>query len=109
MTSMSPVVLNGNKLISWEAFHAECATAFGFPSFYGHNRDAWIDCLSDIGGGLMSPALQTEESFLIVIENSAAWAEVAPEMVVEFAILLTEVHSRFKDIGVAKHIAIVFR
>jgi len=30
---------------SWDAFHDAFQTAFGFPSFYGRNMDAWIDCM----------------------------------------------------------------
>ncbi len=32
----------------WESLHHVFAEAFGFPSFYGHNGNAWIDCMSSL-------------------------------------------------------------
>jgi RNAse (barnase) inhibitor barstar len=31
-----------------KAFHAAFAEIMGFPAFYGHNWNAWIDCMSYI-------------------------------------------------------------
>lgn len=30
----------------WDTFHSVFADAFGFPSYYGRNMNAWIDCMS---------------------------------------------------------------
>lgn len=30
----------------WDSFHSVFADAFGFPSYYGRNMNAWIDCMS---------------------------------------------------------------
>ncbi len=106
--SFAQVVLDGNQLVTWDGFHAECVTAFGFPSFYGHNRDAWIDCLSDVGGGLTRSELQTEAHLLISIENSSTWVTQAPAMVTEFVLLVQDVNIRFKEAGLAKKVAVVF-
>ncbi len=44
-----PVVrVDGGQLITWESFHDVFAAAFGFPSFYGRNMDAWIDCMTSL-------------------------------------------------------------
>jgi len=40
------VVLNCNRISDWESFHSVFIELFGFPSFYGRNMDAWIDCMS---------------------------------------------------------------
>ncbi|WP_306016584.1 barstar family protein [Oceanicaulis sp. MMSF_3324] len=34
-----------NELRDWASFHEACAKKFGFPDYYGRNRDAWIDCM----------------------------------------------------------------
>ena len=39
------VKLDGEKLA--QDFHKYCAKVFGFPSFYGNNMNAWIDCIDD--------------------------------------------------------------
>lgn len=44
-----PIIrIDGAALIDWPSFHRVFAEAFGFPSFYGHNMDAWIDCMSSL-------------------------------------------------------------
>jgi hypothetical protein len=35
-----------SRIYDWDSFHDTFATALGFPSFYGRNMDAWIDCLT---------------------------------------------------------------
>ena len=108
MASSVSVVLDGTKLTTWEEFHDECSTTFGFPGFYGRNRDAWIDCLTDIDGGLTRADLQTKEDLLISIENSSTWVTQAPAVVTEFVLLVQDVNIRFKETGLAKKVAVVF-
>jgi RNAse (barnase) inhibitor barstar len=108
MTATIQVILNGRQLTTWEEFHDECATTFGFPAFYGRNRDAWIDCLTDIDGGLTKAECQTEADLLISIENSSTWVTQAPAMVTEFVQLVQDVNMRFKEAGLAKKVAVVF-
>jgi RNAse (barnase) inhibitor barstar len=43
---MTVVRLDCDRITDWESFHAVFAEVFGFPSFYGRNMDAWIDCMS---------------------------------------------------------------
>jgi hypothetical protein len=42
------VTFDGNRLTDWDAFHNAFAETFGFPSFYGRNMNAWIDCMSSL-------------------------------------------------------------
>lgn len=32
----------------WDSFHDEFTRVFGFPTFYGRNMDACIDCMSSL-------------------------------------------------------------
>ncbi|MEM9418765.1 MAG: barstar family protein [Planctomycetota bacterium] len=42
-----PVVyIDTRRIDDWETFHDVFDVAFGFPSFYGRNLDAWIDCMT---------------------------------------------------------------
>ena len=44
-----PIVrVNGTDLHDWDAFHSVFASTFGFPSFYGRNMNAWIDCMTSL-------------------------------------------------------------
>jgi RNAse (barnase) inhibitor barstar len=46
---MNVVVTVNVELVKDSAtFHDIFAKALGFPSFYGRNMDAWIDCMTDI-------------------------------------------------------------
>lgn len=42
------VTIDCERIVDWDTFHDEFARAFGFPSFYGRNMNAWIDCLTSI-------------------------------------------------------------
>jgi len=43
---MRRVRLDAARIVDSRSFHAEFASHFGFPSYYGANMDAWIDCMS---------------------------------------------------------------
>tara|TARA_R110002126_G_scaffold28337_1_gene94151 strand:- start:678 stop:1016 length:339 start_codon:yes stop_codon:yes gene_type:complete len=42
------VEIDGKKICTWPAFHDVFAAKLGFPSFYGRNMDAWIDCMTSL-------------------------------------------------------------
>ncbi len=42
------VEIDCRRITTWDTFHDVFAEAFGFPSFYGRNMDAWADCMSDL-------------------------------------------------------------
>ncbi|PRD50869.1 barstar family protein [Phyllobacterium myrsinacearum] len=37
-----------SNIFDAQSFHRVFAAAFGFPSFYGANMDAWIDCMTSL-------------------------------------------------------------
>ena len=41
--------LRGDKMLTREALWDECAAALQFPSYFGHNWDAFDECLHDLG------------------------------------------------------------
>lgn len=45
---MSHYSINADQITNWESFHNIFLKTFSFPSYYGHNMNAWIDCMSDI-------------------------------------------------------------
>ena len=45
----NPIVrLDTRRISDWTTFHDVFAEAFGFPDFYGHNMNAWIDCMTSL-------------------------------------------------------------
>ena len=55
---MSLHVIDANRIKTIDAFHAVFYNEFNFPSYYGNNMNAWIDCMSDL-----------DEPAIIYIEN----------------------------------------
>lgn len=45
---MKQIQVHENIFNDETRFHNEFAELMGFPKFYGHNWDAWIDCMSCI-------------------------------------------------------------
>ena len=43
---MIRVKIDTSKILDWNTFHDVFSESFGFPSFYGRNMNAWIDCMS---------------------------------------------------------------
>jgi predicted deacylase len=37
-----------SNIFDEDSFHRVFAATFGFPSFYGANMDAWIDCMTSL-------------------------------------------------------------
>jgi RNAse (barnase) inhibitor barstar len=78
---MSKHEIDGAKISDWESFHTVFSKEFMFPSYYGKNMDAWIDCMSDLDseGEMISiwiknvNALKSEnqEIYMALIECSA--------------------------------------
>ncbi|MFM0375819.1 barstar family protein [Paraburkholderia strydomiana] len=40
--------MDTTEIADWPSFHRLFAQIFGFPTFYGSNMDALIDCLSHL-------------------------------------------------------------
>lgn len=67
------VRINADQILDEATFHTVFAEVFGFPSFYGKNMSAWIDCmsyLSDPEAEMTSIHLQPGQILALVIEGS---------------------------------------
>jgi RNAse (barnase) inhibitor barstar len=42
------ICLPTHEILDWPTFHKVFQSTLGFPSFYGNNMDAWIDCMTYI-------------------------------------------------------------
>jgi hypothetical protein len=75
------VRLDGAKMRHWDAFHDECAAAFGFPAFYGRNMNAWIDCLTYVreGDGMSRFELGPDEPLVIEVLGTAEFNRGPPK------------------------------
>ena len=85
--SSQTIRLRGSDLLTPESFHNTFLTKLGFPSYYGHNMDAWIDIMSS---GESEITVGNDGTLTIIIEDSKEGTfrqcEMAKELVecVEF-------------------------
>lgn len=95
---MASVTLPLSKVSDWKTFHEVSSIAFGFPDYYGHNNNAWIDCLSylDEEGGQTSFQLQAGEQLFVIASDYGDFARRCPELADGLNELVGYVNSRYE-------------
>ena len=76
------VAVDASEILDWPSFHSVFAKAFGFPAFYGHNMDAWIDCMTDLDdpeSGMSAVHAPPNGIVLVKILHARAFASRCPE------------------------------
>lgn len=71
-----------DRITDWETFHSVFAEAFGFPSYYGRNMNAWIDCMSyleDPGSGMTSVTVETGDFVTVQLDGIDEFATRCPD------------------------------
>jgi RNAse (barnase) inhibitor barstar len=104
---MPRVVLPTHEIRNEKTFHAVCQRVFGFPDFYGHTMDAWIDCLScmdDPAAEMSSFTLAPGELLVVVVPDSAKLKDEVFEALIDGAVA---VNSRFVQRGKPPLLALV--
>lgn len=108
---MASAELNGASILGWDTFHSESRAAFGFPDFYGHTMDAWVDCLSYLRDedGMTKFRLKPNEVLEIVIKDSAQMRERVPELLEEMTFCIAGINERYEDYGEKPALALVLK
>ena len=78
---MPVVSIPADHIKDWDTFHDVFARVLGFPSFYGRNMDAWIDCLTsaDEDVGMLNMVVPSGDVLTLQIENVKDFADRCPE------------------------------
>ena len=82
---MPVVSIPTDRISDWESFHDVFAETLGFPSFYGRNLDAWIDCLTSAdapdGDELFGADVVAGPGDVLTLQiaNAGAFARRCPE------------------------------
>ena len=69
---MTVVRIECSRISDWDTFHTVFAESFGFPSFYGRNMNAWIDCMSyldDLEAGMSTVTVPVGEVLTLHLEG----------------------------------------
>lgn len=108
---MATAELNGASIVGWDSFHAECQKVFGFPEFYGHTMDAWVDCLSYLRDedGMTRFRLKPNEVLEIVVKDAAAMRTSVPDLLDEITFCIAGINERYEDYGEKPALALVLR
>ena len=108
---MASVELHGAAIDSEAAFHAECQRAFGFPAFYGHTMDAWVDCLSYLRDeeNMTRFRLKPNEVLEIVVKDADALRARLPDLLEEVTYCVAGINERYDDYGEKPALALVLR
>lgn len=72
---MPLVRIDAARVRDWDSFHDVFASAFGFPSFYGRNMNAWIDCMSSLdepGDGMTTVHGSAADPVVIQLDDADA-------------------------------------
>jgi hypothetical protein len=108
---MARVRLNSEAIHDGASFHAECARALGFPGYYGHNLDAWLDCMSCLrepgAGGMAAISLAQDEVLLLEIPDAEALEARAPHVVADLVTVTAAANARYVADGGPPALALV--
>ena len=82
MNKTHKVSIDGSLIIDSDSFHAVFKDALGFFDGYGHNMNAWIDCMGDIhvDTGMSKVLLPSDTSLTLEISNVSNMKETCPGM-----------------------------
>jgi len=75
------VAVPTERIVDWDSFHAVFKESLGFPSYYGANMDAWIDCLTyaDEDAGMVAHPVPKGELLTLRLDHAAAFETRCPE------------------------------
>jgi len=98
---MAVVRIDSRKINDWTSFHSVCKQAFGFPSFYGMNLNAFIDCLTyiDEDDGMSNIIVETDETLQIELLSSHDLKTRQPNIFEGFIDAIEAVNRRFVENG----------
>ena len=69
-------------IVDWDSFHDVFAETLGFPSFYGRNMNAWIDCMTDAdepGTLMVKRAVEPGGLLVLQVDEADDFAARCPE------------------------------
>lgn len=99
---MRTVRLQTKSITDWESFHNVFAGTMGFPSFYGCNMNAWIDCMSNLDdpdSGMTTVAVTTGEIIQLEVADTIDFQKRLPEIFQTFIECTTFVNWRRAEEG----------
>ena len=108
----STLAIDCDAIYDWPSFHSVFAQALGFPSFYGNNMNAWIDCMSSVDqpdDGMSTIHCQPGSVLTLALEHVAKFRERYPEQYAALIECAAFVNWRRLEQGGSSVLALSFR
>jgi hypothetical protein len=105
------VVIPTKLITDWETFHDVFAGVLGFPSFYGRNMDAWIDCMTsadDPDAQMVARAVLPGELLTLQIDDISDFASRCPELFKALIECTAFVNHRRVEVGNTPVLSLLF-
>jgi hypothetical protein len=105
------VRLQTRAITDEQSFHRVFAETMGFPAFYGHNMNAWIDCMSyldDAGAGMSRFSVTPGELFQLEVADTEDFQRRVPQVFQAFVECAAFVNRRRTDAGEPSVLSLVF-
>ncbi len=108
---MAVVRFDCREFHSWESFHRIFAQRLGFPSYYGRNTNAWIDCMTYLdspSAGMTSIHVTPPEVLVLQLDHVGDLIRRDPDMYLAIVELSSFVNFRKLDVGEPAVLALSF-
>jgi hypothetical protein len=92
------VTVECDQISDWESFHRVFSEAFKFPSFYGANSAAWVDCMT-YAGEMTGVGLSDDDIITIQLQGEQGLKARAPKLLEEIFELAAFVNYRRLEAG----------
>ena len=97
--TMTHISIDGCQITDWPSFYQVFSDAFGFPAFFGHSMDAWIDCMTNLDEEFNRVQIKQGELVCINIEQAAVFKAKSPKQYQELIECAAFVNWRRLEIG----------
>ncbi len=104
------VTIPVEKVSDWPSFHRIFQETLGFPTIYGRNMDAWIDCLTSVDmpdEGMSSVTVNHGGILILKIDNPFDFRKRCPEQYEALIECSAFVNFRREEIGEGPVIALL--
>lgn len=105
------VPVEGDRIVDWDSFHDEFARAFGFPSYYGRNLDAWNDCMGSLDAradGMSAVSVPPGGTVVIDLRGARALSVRCPQIYAALVECAAFVNWSRREMGLPAVLALSF-
>lgn len=84
---MKTVTFDAAEIKDESSFHDVFQKLLGFPTCYGRNMSAWVDCMGyvdDPSAGMSTVSIQSGELLVLNVENAGDFKRRCPDLWITF-------------------------